>query len=340
MTRDDLLQLADDKEVMKVSSRDLPVVVSSRRSGGTTVAATSFLASSFGISLFATGGVGGVHREGHKTMDVSADLVELSRQPITVISSGVKSILDIPRTLEYLETQGVLVCVYDDGEDQTGCQDEEGLFFPAFFQRKSQVKVSNVMKSPDDVARLIWTRDQLKQSNGILVGNPIPIGHEVIVEEAIEEAVKDAEKNKIQGKDVTPFILNRITRLTEGSSLQANIALIQNNASLAAQSAVLLQLLRKEHEEGKFRNSSFTPDVYCVADQRRDTKVSSDNESAKRTHLDACHTKQTTRTSIQPEKGEAKNQTNRESKTTGSPVKQTQTASYSTVSPVCVFFSN
>ena len=311
MTGNELERLAQYKHAVKVSSRDLPLVISSGKSGGTTVAATSFLASQTGITIFATGGVGGVHRQGHITLDVSADLFQLSRSPIAVISSGVKSILDIPRTLEYLETMGVSVCVYDDGQNETGHQNDEtvkgDLYFPAFLSRKSSVKVSSVIKSPEDVAKLIWTRDQLGQSNGILVGNPIPREHQVSHEEAIEEAVKEAERNNITGKDVTPFVLTAVERLTKGSSLKANMALIRNNASLAAKVALSLQHLRNSYSgsdsECHSRNvTSNRSQESCSFRQKDTVYLSHELEDKKQVDLDASHvTRQTwaTRTARQ-----------------------------------------
>lgn len=255
---------------------------------------------------------------GHMTLDISADLFELSRNPIAVISSGVKSILDIPRTLEYLETMGVSVSVYDDGQNDDGQNDtvKEGLYFPAFLSRKSSVKVSSVMKSPGEVARLILTRDQLGQSNGILVANPIDKknGASPEVEDAIEEAVKEAERLNISGKDVTPFLLSRVERLTKGASLQANISLIQSNASLASKVALSLQHLKQQETHCSGHSSASTVSVTWNDDesQHQNDNVSRGHEfGGNDVHLDASHITRSTEIT-------RREQTNKKASETGS----------------------
>ncbi|XP_065362844.1 uncharacterized protein LOC135956320 [Calliphora vicina] len=232
LSKDDIVQLAkmDREEVIKSSRRDLPYVIANAKCGGTTVAATMIVAHMAGIKIFATGGVGGVHRDGHITMDVSADLVELGRTPVTVVSSGVKSILDIPRTLEYLETQGVCVAAFN----------SEGGKFPDFYTRDSGCKAPYNLQNPQEAAKLINALHQLQLQSGILIGVPIP--HEYaadkdLITAAINQAYKDAVENEVEGKEVTPFLLAAIAKITGGSSLKSNIALIKNNANIAAQIA-------------------------------------------------------------------------------------------------------
>ncbi|KAH8279561.1 hypothetical protein KR018_000976 [Drosophila ironensis] len=232
LTQEELCRLAETprEQVIKCSRRDLPFVVARKQSGGTTVAATMIIAERAGIKIFATGGIGGVHREGHVTLDVSADLTELGRTPVAVVCSGVKSILDIPRTLEYLETQGVCVASY---------QSPEGVF-PDFYTRNSGCKVPYNLSSPEDAARLLHSWQQLKMQSGVLIGVPLPeefAADKEQIEKAIRMATSAAQKQGISGKEVTPFLLAAIAKITKGSSLQANIALIKNNAKVAAQIA-------------------------------------------------------------------------------------------------------
>ncbi|XP_050330903.1 uncharacterized protein LOC126759815 isoform X2 [Bactrocera neohumeralis] len=215
-------------EIMKISRRDLPYLVATRGSGGTTVAATMIIAHMLGIDIFATGGVGGVHRDGHVTLDISADLVELGRTPVTVVSSGIKSILDIPRTLEYLETQGVCVATY-------GVEDCN---FPDFYTRNSGCKVPYNLNGPLEAADLIKALKELDLKSGILIGVPVPeqfAANKEMIEAAIEQATCEAKLQRIYGKQVTPYLLAAIAKITQGKSLDANIALIKNNASIAAQ---------------------------------------------------------------------------------------------------------
>ncbi|XP_055938833.1 uncharacterized protein LOC129968698 isoform X2 [Argiope bruennichi] len=235
MNPTEMTSLALNKNVLKVSRRDLPYLISQCLSGGTTVAATMALAYRSGISVFATGGIGGVHRGGETSMDVSADLCELSRTPIAVVSAGVKSILDIGRTLEYLETLGVCVAAFGASKD-----------FPAFFTPKSNFKAPCNVESYEEAARLIDSRNQLQLESGILIAVPIPEEyHEqgLQTESVIEEALNEARERNILGRDVTPFVLKRIQELSGGAALEANIGLLQNNARVGAQIAVALNHL-------------------------------------------------------------------------------------------------
>lgn len=221
-------------EIRKVSRRDLPYIMSCQLDGATTVSATMLLAARAGIDVFVTGGIGGVHRDGERTLDISADLTELGKTPVAVICAGAKSILDIPRTLEYLETQGVLVAAY------------RTTTFPAFFTPDSGCTAPCRFDSPEEVARAIVASKKLQLSSGLIVGVPIPqeasaVGEEV--EKATVRALQEAKAAEVQGNAVTPFLLRRITELTGGKSLEANIALVKNNARLGALIAVALTTL-------------------------------------------------------------------------------------------------
>ncbi|XP_059621516.1 uncharacterized protein LOC132265075 [Phlebotomus argentipes] len=227
------LLASPEMKAIKTSRRDLAHIVSTAGCGGTTVAGTLIVCNAVGIHVFATGGIGGVHRDGHITMDVSADLVEMGRAPVAVISSGVKSILDIPRTLEYLETQGVCVASWKCPE----------LDFPAFYTRKSGEKATINFNSPLEAAKLIDASLKLGLKSAILIGVPIPEAFamsEESINEAIEGALREASSAGVAGKMVTPYLLSVIAKITEGRSLVANMALIKNNAKIAAQIAVEL----------------------------------------------------------------------------------------------------
>jgi pseudouridine-5'-phosphate glycosidase len=215
-------------DVRKVSIRDLPYVVARGEHGATTVAATMRLAALAGIRVFTTGGLGGVHRGAAETMDVSADLTELSLTAVTVVSAGVKSILDIGLTLERLETLGVPVLGYRTDD------------FPAFYTRTSGYAVPLRVDSPDEIAALMRAKDELAIPGGINVANPIPAEDEIPHEQIdaiIEEALGDLDRLGITGKDTTPYLLGRIVEITGGASLVANIALVRNNAHLGAEVA-------------------------------------------------------------------------------------------------------
>ncbi len=219
--------LASSPGIQKASRRDLAFYLSQGIDAATTVAATMIGAHMAGIGIFATGGIGGVHRGAAETFDISADLQELARTPVAVVSAGAKSILDLGLTLEYLETQGVPVVGY--GTDE----------FPAFYCRESGLKVPHRLDSPEAVARLLATQQALGLG-GVLVANPIPTEHALppaLVEEAIAAALAEASGQGIAGKALTPFLLARIKQLTEGESLFSNIQLVYHNARLAAQIA-------------------------------------------------------------------------------------------------------
>lgn len=219
----------------KTARRDIAHVVATGGNGATTVSATMVFASMVGIPVFVTGGIGGVHRHGEQTMDISSDLTELGRTPVAVISAGVKSILDIPKTLEYLETQGVSVATYKTNE------------FPAFFTESSGCKVPCHVDTPEQCARLIDANLKLKLGTGILIAVPIPKEHSAsgsLIESAIQIALSEARDKNITGNAATPFLLARVNQLTGGASLTSNIALVKNNALVGAQIAVALAQLQ------------------------------------------------------------------------------------------------
>lgn len=218
--------------VMKLSRADLPACVALGKTGATTVAATMICAHLAGIGTFATGGIGGVHRGAETSFDISADLLELAQTPVTVVCAGAKAILDIPKTLEVLETHGVPVITF-------GADD-----FPAFWSRSIGIPSPLRMDSAADIAASAVMRAKLGLKGGQLVANPIPAGDEipfVQISPIIEAALRDADAAGIAAKDVTPFLLDRIYALTQGRSLQSNIALVLNNARLAASIAIELQ---------------------------------------------------------------------------------------------------
>jgi len=220
--------LATHSKVEKVSIRDLPLVVSQGLHGATTVAATMRLAALAGISVFVTGGLGGVHRGAERTFDVSADLTELSTTDVAVVSAGVKSILDIGLTLETLETLGVPVVAYRTDE------------FPAFYSRSSGHRAPQRLDTPEGIARLMEAKWRLGLRGGVAIVNPIPVEDEIPTDEIgviIDQALADMDRRGIRGKEATPFLLGRIVEITQGASLAANIALVQNNARLGAQIA-------------------------------------------------------------------------------------------------------
>ena len=228
-----LAQLAESKgqSIRKVSTRDIAAAIVQKVSGATTVAATMRLAHAAGISVFVTGGIGGVHRGAQETFDISADLIELAQTPVAVVCAGAKSILDLGLTLEYLETYAVPVLGY-----QTSV-------FPAFYVASSSFSLENRVESPAMLAELIKRHWCLSKS-GIVVANPIPMTDSLdasAIETIIVEALAEAARRHIHGKAVTPFLLSDIQRRTGGQSLQANVALIQNNARLGAELALSLQ---------------------------------------------------------------------------------------------------
>ncbi|MEM6807395.1 MAG: pseudouridine-5'-phosphate glycosidase, partial [Bacteroidota bacterium] len=229
--------LAKAPEVVKASRRDLSYLISQKKDAATTVAATMIGAKLAGIKVFATGGVGGVHRKAQESFDISADLQELANTQVAVISAGVKSILDIPLTLEYLETYGVPVI-------GVGTQE-----FPAFYTRESGSKCPISLDNTREIADLLHTHWNLGFKSGALIANPIPSEYSMDkaeIEKVIEQAIEEAEEHGIGGKELTPYLLNRIKELTAGSSLFSNIQLVQNNAKIAAQIAVHLSQLGNE----------------------------------------------------------------------------------------------
>ena len=228
LNEEELETLAQAKGVAKLSRADLAVCMASGGTGATTVAATMIAAHLAGIDVFATGGIGGVHRGAEESFDISADLLELSQTPVTVVAAGAKAILDVEKTLEVLETQGVPVITV--GQDS----------FPAFWSATSPLKAPLRMDAPEDVAKAHQMRETLGLPGGQLVANPIPAEDEIPAEElapVIAQAQADAEAHGIKGKAVTPYLLQRIFELTEGRSLTANIALVRNNAKFAAKIA-------------------------------------------------------------------------------------------------------
>ena len=217
--------------VAKASRRDLPILVAQGRDGATTVTTTMIIAHMAGIKIFATGGIGGVHRGAETTMDISADLEELAHTPVMVVCAGAKSILDLGLTLEYLETHGVPVMGYGTEE------------LPAFYTRRSGFKVDYRVDSPAELARIFSVQQELGFHGGMLVTNPIPEEFSMdpeVINKAINDAVGEANAKGIHGKEITPFLLDRIQQLTGGDSLHSNIELVFNNARLAAKTAAEL----------------------------------------------------------------------------------------------------
>ncbi|WP_353418436.1 pseudouridine-5'-phosphate glycosidase [Staphylococcus delphini] len=226
--------LAKSKDVAKVSRRDLAEIIAAQKIGATTVATTMICAELAGIEFFVTGGIGGVHKGAEQTMDISADLDEVAKTEVTVVCAGAKSILDLPKTMEYLETKGVPVIGFQTTE------------LPAFFTRESGVKLNSTAESVGEIAKIHLVKQDLGLGGGIVVANPIPHEHALAkeyIESIIDEAVAEADAQGIQGKDSTPFLLSKIVEKTEGKSLEANIKLVENNAILGAKIAVAFNQL-------------------------------------------------------------------------------------------------
>ncbi|CAG7821208.1 unnamed protein product [Allacma fusca] len=279
--------------VVKVSRRDLPYALSQGLSGGTTVSGTIIGAVGAKIPIFVTGGLGGVHRGAESTFDISADLKELGRSPIAVISAGVKSILDIGKTLEYLETEGVCVCVLDsegkkarrrevrnenenDGED-IPAKNIRSIKFPSFFTSESPFPAPHVLDNEIEAANLLHSSFRLELGSGILIAVPIPKEFATSgerIEKAIETALEDARREGINGKDMTPFLLGKVNELTGGDSLEANKHLIENNALVGAEIALELLRLRKETVGEEMLSSSIN---------------SGDNSHSESHHLNSGH---------------------------------------------------
>jgi pseudouridine-5'-phosphate glycosidase len=229
LTDEEIEFLATNEEVKKVSRRDLAITVAQKQSGSTTVASTMIIAKLAKIAVFATGGIGGVHRGGENTLDISADLEELANTNVCVVCAGAKAILDLGLTLEYLETKGVPVIGYKTSE------------LPAFYSSESGFDVDYKIDSTLEIAEILITKWNLSINGGVLVTNPIPVGFELetsIMNEAINQAIIEADNENITGKNITPFLLSKVNEITGGKSLDANIKLIQNNADLAAKIAL------------------------------------------------------------------------------------------------------
>ena len=234
MNKEQIEEFGKRQGILKASRRDLPVVFAKKLWAATTVAATMIIANMAGIEVFVTGGIGGVHREGYKTMDISADLQELAKTNVTVVCAGAKAILDLPLTLEYLETMGVPVLGYQTNE------------LPAFYSRESGLKLEYRAENAKEIALIIKEKRINKLSGGILIANPIPKEYAMdkeVIDIAINKALEAAKKEGIKGKEITPFLLKSIVELTKGDSLDANIHLIINNAIIGANIAKELCLL-------------------------------------------------------------------------------------------------
>lgn len=234
LTKEEIEYLGKASNVIKTSRRDIPFIVAKKSDGATTVASTMIIASLAGIKVFATGGIGGVHRGATETFDISADLEELAQTNVAVVCAGAKSILDIGLTLEYLETHGVPVVGYKTEE------------MPAFYTRRSGFKVDYMLDSPEEIALSLKAKWDLGLKGGMVVANPIEEQYQMdydTITQAIEKALKEADENGIKGKESTPFLLSRVKEITGGDSLEANIMLVYNNALLGAKIAVELSKL-------------------------------------------------------------------------------------------------
>ena len=229
MSKQEIELFAKSSDVTKVSRRDIPIVMSNNANGATTVAGTILLAKLAGIDVMATGGIGGVHRDAENTFDISADLQELSKTDVTVVCAGPKSILDIGLTLEYLETMGVPIIGYNTN------------LLPTFYCHESKFEVDFNYTKPSEIAKVMLNQKHLSLKGGMLVCNPIPKEFSIdstIIENSINSSMEIAKKNNVKGKDLTPFLLQNITSLTEGETLKSNIKLMYNNAKLAAKIAI------------------------------------------------------------------------------------------------------
>ena len=235
MNADEIELFGKTKGICKVSRRDLPIIMAKKLWGATTVATTMILANAAGIEVFVTGGIGGVHKGAQQTFDISADLQELAHTNVTVVCAGAKAILDLPLTLEYLETQGVPVLGYK----------SENL--AAFYSKDSGLKLDYKMEDEKEIAKAIYFKRQMKLDGGILISNPIPDEYSIeneYINKFIDKAIEDANRLNIKGKDTTPFLLKAIADATQNQSLNANIALIYNNAKIGA-------LIAKEYSKLK-----------------------------------------------------------------------------------------
>jgi len=234
LTRDEIEILGSGTNVIKTSRRDIPFIIANKSDGATTVASTMIIAALAGVKVFATGGIGGVHRGAERTFDISADLQELAHTSVAVICAGAKSILDIGLTLEYLETQGVPVVGYGTNE------------LPAFYTRKSGFGVDYRVDSADMLALALKAKWDLGLKGGMVIANPIPEQYEMdyeVITNAITKALKELDEKGIKGKESTPFLLGKVKEITGGASLESNIQLVYNNAKVGAQIAVELAML-------------------------------------------------------------------------------------------------
>lgn len=236
LTKEEVERLGQSQEVVKTSRRDIPFIIAKGLDGATTVASTMIIANLAGIKVFATGGIGGVHRGAQETFDISADLMELANTDVAVVCAGAKSILDIGLTLEYLETQGVPVVGYQTDE------------LPAFYTRKSGFGVDYRVETPAEMAKALKTKWDLNLKGGVVIANPVPEAYQMdfdTINNAINDAVKEAAEKGIKGKESTPFLLGKVKEITKGASLTTNIELVYNNAKVGAQTAVELAKLSK-----------------------------------------------------------------------------------------------
>lgn len=237
ISKEEMVELSKAKEVHKISKKDIAIATVNKWSGGTTVAATLLICRMAGIKVFATGGIGGVHR--NTQFDISNDLKELAEVPVITVCSGAKSILDLPATIEYLETMGIPVIGFQTNE------------FPAFFSRESGLKVTIRVETPSEIVDLYLSQIQLGFQNALLITNPIPEFQELkknMIDGFIEDALIDAQNDGIHGAETTPYLLDKVSNKSSGKSLTANLALLKNNALLASQIAIELSARVKQKE--------------------------------------------------------------------------------------------
>ena len=237
ISKEELLELSKAKEVHKISEKDIAIATAKKWSGGTTVAATLLICRMAGIQVFATGGIGGVHR--NSQFDISNDLKILAEVPVITVCSGAKSILDLAATIEYLETMGIPVIGYQTNE------------FPAFFSRESGLNITHRVESPAEIVDVFINQIRLGFHNALLITNPIPESQELkksTIDGFIQEALTDAEKDDIHGAATTPYLLDKVSKISSGKSLTANLALLKNNALLASQIAIELSARTKKKE--------------------------------------------------------------------------------------------
>lgn len=229
LSHDEIKRFATSSQVIKVSVRDIPYALSQNALGATTIAGTMMIAEKAGINVFATGGLGGVHRKAENTWDISADLVEISKRSVAVVSSGAKAILDLPKTMEYLEMLSVPVIGY---------QAEK---FASFYSRESGILANYRLNTANEIARVMQAKWELNLQGGLLIANPVPADSEIpyeVIDNYIEKAVQCADEEGVHGKELTPYLLRKINEFTKGKSLKTNVALVKNNAKVGAEIAV------------------------------------------------------------------------------------------------------